>query len=273
MDNSGVLALNINEYYLLENLRDSRGINPRPEPAAPREQQVDVVEFSRQALQLSRAVENPPEVRINPATGAEAAALEQERQQFQAGIPEVSANGIPGVNEDVYPVNGSQQTGAGEEQINVAPGLTPGTEAAAAPDLATLVTPDVPLATETPAAPATTDEYLMDRLNTAVTDTLQSYVSSVPSTAEGMVIRETEISLTPENRGETERLAAAAAMEEANLLTRTNDILANGNPAATGAGAAWATEIAQYQEQVLLQAVGTQLAQAVPPSSIFSLLV
>jgi hypothetical protein len=63
---------------------------------------------------------------------------------------------------------------------------------------------------------------------------------------------------------------------QANQVSQINEILANANGFPANSPVTdvdRAIEPTQYQQQVLLQNVGTQLAQVAPPSNVISLLV
>jgi len=254
MYNNGIIFANLNEYSILENIRDNRTSNPLLDPAAPREQQGDVVDISQQAFQLFRT-ENQSQERVNQSTGAETAALEQEPQQSPVELPEQTNNGIPTYNEDTYTNFNSQPTGIeGLENNTIS-----GTEAAQAPLSQTLNNPTIE------------EDYLNNLSNTTVTDTLRS-TENTPSTVEGTVIYENQSSLRSEAPVD-ETLSTPTPATESSPISQTTGYP---NGGITTDSTATETDrdvlVAQYQEQAILQAVGTQLAQSVPPSNIFPLI-
>jgi hypothetical protein len=219
MDNAGVVASNLNELTVLENLRsqqDPNALNSRQNTAASHEQETDLVELSRESLQLSQVEENPPGQDINPIQEVETGNTQPLPPQPQP---------IIGENENLI-----------ERLDNII------------------------------GAFATTIE----------TETTEVTGTTSPRTTIGTVENETEPEAGVENLAEENPTETPIPVEiQANQVSQINGILANANGFPANSPVTdvdRALEPTQYWQQLLLQNVGTQLAQVAPPSNVISLL-
>jgi hypothetical protein len=192
-------------------------------------------------------VNNPAAQQVNAPQEGDTTVSQEGYQPTNGGTADTVVNGV---NEPTASngVPGTQTTTLFEDQV----------------------TPTIDNRTIYPANPEAeepTNQDLLQRLDT----TLEAYTAATPATATGTLAKETgsvsniENSAVPSNPIEI----------QVNELYQVNERLATSNGVPANPSAAnndVATQVAQYQEQVLLQTIGTQLAQIVPPSNIFSFL-
>jgi len=223
----------------------------------------DIVEFSSESLQLSRLSNN------------------EEAQQAAAGIPEADnstdENPNPASNAlTETPFEGSQNTepfNLGElndAATNTAPGVSPA-EAAAAQSTG----PGGTIATGPPGIDTGIDTNARGEFESSTfsSDTA-SRTSSLESTPFSVDNEGPEVGgvnnleLEPQNNSADIQVQADRLRALDSSLSNTN-----GQPSESPVtDVDRAQETSQFQEQLLLQNVGSQLAQTVPPASVVSIL-
>jgi hypothetical protein len=264
MDNGAILNTNGNEFNTLDNLRfpdentRQEAVNPRTRPAEDNtgtQIETDLVELSEESVDLAR-FEEPrfiEETILEPAntdlltevgTGTGAAGL------AGTDLEEIETTVLANENELEITAN----------TINANPINT------------TEVTTEAELITE-PEAEETA----------AVTEALEAEAAAAAPTAPGNIAAEEAAAAGPaaiiaetEPPPETEPIPEETAVpieEQANRLAQVNNALNTANGLTVGATnpeAETPGEAARNEQQILLQNVGSQLAQVIPPASVFS---
>jgi hypothetical protein len=278
MDNTSIIAANFNEPVLTGNLRNvGLGANAAQNTVTPKETASnDTVELSEQSLQASQAntETTPVEEEVSEETTA---GIAQNESEMDTGTQ---------LENEFFAANGvSEDEGTTtNETITAVPSETP------SPAVPGIETEGIPGTAggiligggggEGPLPGALTPEEAIITGEAPLTgETETEYVSPVQTT-EGSVVNEPESTLespVPAAQEVPEELLPEPSQLEEQIfeIERINELLNNASGQA-GTGPAvevqQAAEPEQYQEQVLLQTLGTQIAQAVPPPSIISVL-
>jgi hypothetical protein len=241
MDNGAILASNaantnalnvnnVNELNAVENPGESNeDENVRPGEVNLQERETDLVELSRESLNLAGL-----EQEANPSAGEVLGALETpETLEIETGV----AAGIGTEIETNTNQLEEEQTPVNENEAEVNAALT-----AEAEELAVL-----------------------ENVNTPINVTAQTTEGAVENTAEPVPAPETE---------NLEAETPAPLEEQANQVAQINNILNNNTnqlvvgPVNTETNPTEETSL--NQQQILLQNIGSQLAQVIPPASVIS---
>jgi hypothetical protein len=264
MDNGAILNTNGNEFNGFDNLRVSEEnlrqetVNPRIRPAEDNtgtQIETDLLELSEESIDLAR-LEDPrftEEAILEPAntdllqeigTGAETTGLVGANLENTGNVEEVETTVLANENEAVITATATNTTD-----------ITTETELITEPEETAAVTEA--LEAEAAAAAPTAPE------NIAAEET-------AAAAGPAAIIAETEP--TPETEPIPEETAVPIE-EQANRLARVNNALNTANGLTVGATnqeAETPGEAARNEQQILLQNVGSQLAQVIPPASVFS---
>lgn len=245
MENIDVVNSNTNESNLEGNLRNLLSLSKQRLTPTPIEQENDTVEFSQQSLLLSQAVENSPEERVNPTPYAENVSQEDGFQYTKNPIREEIGNGIPNAPQpnDAPTIQTLPFGEADKEEIfqtNLTAFENNGSE-----------------------------NNFIQTLNEGI----MAFESTVPNSAEGTLEKESQINSIVENSNFENPIQNSIPIEEEmNQLNEITQVLNDTNEFSTAFDINNLENSNQNQRQVILQNVGTQLAQVVPPSNILSLL-
>lgn len=262
MDNGAILNTNGNEFNTFENLRTSnenirqQAINPRirPENEAPGTQnQNDLVELSRESINLAGIEENADlaAARLTEPRYVEETLLEPANTDLLTGVgSQTEINGLVGANPE-------NATNVAEIETRV---------------LANENEVEITANTTNTINTATEAEILTELEAAAAPPTAPGNIAAEAAAAAGpaAIIAETE------PPPETEPIPAETAVpleEQANRLAQINNALSTANGLTAGAinpEAETPGEVARNEQQILLQQVGSQLAQVIPPASVFS---
>jgi hypothetical protein len=265
MDNGAILNTNGNELNTFENLRTSnenirqQAANPRTRPAneTPGTQnQNDLVELSRESIDLAGLVENADlaAARLAEPRYVEETLLEPANTDLLTGGGSgTEINGLAGANPE-NPTNVAEietRVLAVENETAITANATNTINTATEAE----VTTELEAAAATPATPTTPEN-----------------IAAETATAAGPPATITETEPPPETQpvqGET----AVALEEQASRLTQINNALNTTNGltvTASNPETNTPDEVARNERQILLQQVGSQLAQVIPPASVFS---
>lgn len=309
MANTPFVSANLSDAVSLQNLRTIGLVADANEtsPAAAALNEVpeennnanDLVELSQESRDLARTNEPENTTAYTTANRAEQVAAE-ERAAAAAGNEENLLSNTEIENEEAglnVPETLLTATGTVTEEIEVGATqpLTAAETETAQPTEEILTTAEereaevtavfAPAVTTTPeteelgAQPVETEAAVTTEAETEVETAAAleaEAATAAAQTAEGTIPPEPVVTLETAPAEEAVAEAPAPIEEQAEDLTRLNEVLNNVNGLAgtapvtgTEQGAA---ENVQNEQQVLLQNVGTQLAQAVPPPSIISVL-
>lgn len=263
MDNGAILNTNGNEFNAFDNLRvpeenpGQEAVNPRIRPAEDNtgtQIENDLLELSEESIDLAR-LEEPrfiEETILEPANtdllnevgrGAETTGLLGANLENTGNVEEVETTVLATENEAVITAATTNTTD-----------ITTETEVITEPEETAAVTEA--LETEAAAAAPTAPENIA----------AEEAAAAAGPTA---IITETE---PPETEPIPEETAVPIE-EQANRLAQTNNALNTANGLTAGAAnpeAETPGEAARNEQQILLQNVGSQLAQVIPPASVFS---
>ena len=274
MENGALLAMNLNETV---------GIGPfnSPPPSFPQEEsenlpigntdtENDVVELSRESLQISRenAAVNPP-VELEENLLETAVATEEE---FPVEAPDrfLNAGMEDTLETETNPVGipGGDETNLVVETETIAAGVTAPTENTPL-TVGNEETEPTPLPTQ-PLEGEIATELELER---AAAETPPPETPVAPLTAEGTVVREPEArpeTAIPEETTTPLETQADELARSNEALSRTNQFVVGPTPANESSDVS--PETPRNEQQVLLQNVGSQLAQVIPPASVISVL-
>ncbi len=266
MDNGAILNTNGNEFNAFDNLRIADE-NTRQDVADPRtrpadetpgtQSQNDLVELSRESVDLAR-LEEPRFVEdtlLEPAntdllteigTGTGATEPTGTSLENTTNIENIEAVALADENEVEITVNTANTTNT------------------------TTVSTETELVTEPEETAAVTEALESEAAAAAPTAPENIAAETAAAAGPAAIIAETEPTPEPEPVPEE---TAVSFEEQANRVAQSNNALnaANGltvgavNPEAETPG-----EAARNEQQILLQNVGSQLAQVIPPASVFS---
>jgi hypothetical protein len=237
------------------------------EPVETNNTALDLVEFSPEAIQLASQESNPPqevaEVTEEAVLAAEAASeADMEIAYEEAAVAAVEETALTtGVGVDVS--TATTETALNIETVEAETGIFQTGET-----VAVGVTPGTPAAETAEAAAAPPGTGTEDQGSAVTTDTFLPKVE----TAEGTVRNESESPPVAESmRNEEEaipwqNLEIPFAQENPAPNTPPNSPEAQ----VADTNASFAPETQQNEQQTVLQNVGSQLAQLVPPSNLLS---
>jgi len=279
MDNTSIIAANFNDPVLTGNLRTIGLVANAAQNTVTAEETAsnDTVELSEQSRQASQAntETTPIAAELSEETTAGIAQNESETETgTQLENEFFAANGVP--ENERTTTNETITAVPSETPSPAVPGIeTEGNLGTAAENLIGGGGGEGPLP-----AVITTEEETTIAAEAPLTEETEAETPPVAQTTEGSVVNEPERTLeapVPAAEEVPEELLPEPSQLEEQIfeIERINELL---NSAAGQSGAGPAVEVQraaepeQYQEQVLLQTLGTQIAQAVPPPSIISVL-
>jgi hypothetical protein len=271
MENGAIAAANFNEVV---------GIGPlNAQPAALRQEtenqnlpvedrETDVVQLSQESLLLARenAAENPTvetdeELALTAAENQEVGVVTSTAEAPETAAEDTQANEINPIVD-----TGEFETNLAVETETTAAGVNPtaAAETAAGAEETQLAQQPV----------TATEEQIITELEAeraaAETPPTPTVPPVSPQTAEGTVVREPEFS--PEAAAETPEVQQETLADETarnnEALNRENQVPGGTNPE----NSELSPETSRNEQQILLQNVGSQLAQVVPNASIISVL-
>lgn len=268
MDNGAILNTNSNELNTFDNLRASdenlrqEAANPRVRPAESTpgtQSQNDLVELSRESINLARLEENADLTsnRLAEPRFVEETLLEPANTDLLTELGTgTETTGLVGANlENTTNVDGIEATALANENVAEITANTTNTN-----------------------NESTEAEVMTEREETAaVGEALETEAAAAAPTAPDNIVVEagagpTTIIGETEPRPEPEETAIPLE-EQANRLTQNTNILTATNGLTGGATTPESEtpdEAARNEQQILLQNVGSQLAQVLPPASVFS---
>jgi len=281
MDNFGLLGANLADPTLIGTLR---GPGVENQPVADKEENstietfgnngTDVVEFSSESLQLSRLADNP------------------QAQQAAAGIPETDnstdENPNPNTNLTTTPFEvsnnsepfnlGDLNTGVStlDNQLGISPAVASTTQATGPGGSVNIGPPGIEV--------GVVQDSQGELESVAFATPTELGTTSVDNTAAASFVNPgntTETGAVANQQPEPEANEAGripTIQEQANQLQDLNNSLNRANSPNSQPSDSPVTDVeraqqpAQFQDNLLLQNVGSQLAQTVPPASIVSIL-
>lgn len=286
MDNAAILATNGKEYNGIDNFRTNNenirqeAVNPRIRPAQSDTGQgtgttgvnaTDLVELSRESINLAAYAENANQVAARVEVPEPRPVEETLMEPANANL--VTAIGM-GPENTLSPASFAPaaereaQNTANYTNTNInttTTGVSTETASAAGQDVTTATAVPVETNAVTEPAPAPENIAAETASITAMTTTPQTTSELAASTA---------VPEPPTGTGTTTEPPVTPPLEEqANQLTRLNSSLAAANSMAVGASGpepATPAESTRNEQQILLQQLSSQLAQVIPPASVFS---
>jgi hypothetical protein len=279
MDNAAILAANGLDYNGIDAFRTNNenlkqdAVSPRTRSAQSENNQVgknsgvndtDLVELSRESMDLAAYAENAnltaAQVETPEARPVEETLMEPANANLVTSVGTGPETTSPTALSDVTVENEGQNTIINTNTTNT--GITLETAPAATQEITTTTEQVTTVSTTTPSPE-----------NIAVETVPVSAEPTAPQTISELAAS-TAIPEQPTGTGVVQEQSIVPTLEEqANELTQINNSLAVvSNLTATSSGPEPATpaESTRNEQQILLQQLSTQLAQVIPPASVFS---